>query len=328
MSICVPFTKPNSADTVTKPHVLVAIALPSRALDVLATDYTVHQAPTGADRDRVLGECGQTIRAVVTNGTTGLDKVSMDRMPNLEIVACLGAGFENVDVDTARARAITITHGPRVNDACVADHALGLVLSLLRAIPAVDRGIRAGRWHELRGDRPGLTGQRLGLLGLGSIGQKIAARANGFDMTIAYHTRRARPELDYRYASSPVELAANCDVLVVACPGGPSTRHLVGEEVLTALGPQGILVNVARGSVVDTAALIAALEEGKIAGAALDVLEGEPTVPPQFHNLDNVILTPHMAGRSPESSQASYDLVAANLRAHFAGLPVLTPVPA
>lgn len=203
---------------------------------------------------------------------------------------------------------------------------MALLLGAARHLPQADAWVRQGHWNGFMG--PQVSGKRLGIVGLGTIGLEIARRgANGFGMTVGYYNRRPRPESGYTYHDSPLALAEASDFLVVATPGGTDTRHLVNAAVLDALGPQGYLVNIARGSVVDTEALIAALAERRIAGAGLDVVEGEPVVPPALLKLDNVVLTPHSAGRSPEAVSATVALFLENATAHFAGKPVLTPVP-
>jgi lactate dehydrogenase-like 2-hydroxyacid dehydrogenase len=279
------------------------------------------------ERERAIAGPGAAARAVLTNGITGLTAAEMDRLPALEIISTLGVGYEGVDVPAARARGITVTHGPGTNDSSVADHTMALMLAVIRNIPQADASVRRGEWN--RAYRPAVSGKRLGILGLGRIGEMIARRgAGGFDMPIGYHTRTPREGSPYTYFPSPAALAAWSDILVVATPGGAATRHLVNATVLDALGAEGFLVNIGRGSVVDTAALIEALHRNRIAGAALDVVEGEPVLPPGLAELTNVVLTPHLAGRSPESFRATIEFVIANLSAHFAGRPVLTPVPA
>ncbi len=190
-----------------------------------------------------------------------------------------------------------------------------------------DRLVRGGEWAAARGLAPTVSGKRLGIIGLGAVGAEIARRAAAFDMTIAYHNRRRRDDVEYDYVESVAALAARSDYLIVSCPGGEATRHIVDADVLKALGPDGHVVHIARGSVVDTTALIAALENGAIAGAALDVFEDEPNVPDQLKRLDNVVLSPHVAGFTPEAFRAGFELLRDNLRAHFAGRELPTPVP-
>ena len=311
-----------------KPDIIVAIPMSVPDLATLGQDYTVHHAPRPADRAAMFAHIGAGARALLTNGTIGLSATEMAMLPQLGIVACQGAGFENVDRAAARARGITVTHGPGTNAACVADHAFALLATAVRGIPAADSAVRGGAWAEARGVRPALNGKRLGIFGLGTIGTLIARRAAGFEMAIFYHNRRPRPDISFPWQPSLTALAAASDFLVIATPGGAGTRHAVNAEVLAALGPGGFVVNIGRGSVIDTPALIAALTDGTIAGAALDVFEGEPDVPAALRALPNVVLTPHIAGRSPESAAATLDLARRNFAAYFAGRPVLTPVPA
>ena len=321
-----------------KPDILLGIDLPPASLNRLAEAYTLHQATTAGDLDRVRADVGlPAIRAVLTSGTVGISADLMLAMPNLEIICIAGNGCENVDVGTARRRGIVVTNGPGIDDTSVADHGMALLLAIARGVVETDRAVRRGDWssHDrpglwdgLRTPRPVVTGKRLGILGLGQIGLQIARRAEaGFAMTVAYHNRRPREDVPYRFHDSVIGLAGNCDFLLVSCPGGPDTRHLVGPAVIGALGSEGFLVNVSSGSIVDTAALAEALRERRIGGAALDVVEGEPYVPAELIAQPNVILTPRMAGRSPETFRASTELVRANLDAHFGGRPVLTPAP-
>lgn len=308
---------------------LIAVDIEPEHLESLAAaGFDPVVVPGRAERAAFIRAQGAGIRGVLTNGSTGLDAAEMAALPRLEIVCAQGAGFEKVDVAAARARGIAVTHGPGTNDASVSDHAMALLLGIARGLVETDAGVRRGEWMASRRPRPTVSGRKLGILGLGTIGEQIARRgAGGFDMTVAYHNRRPRDGAPYLYLPSPTALAGWSDFLVVATPGGAATQHLVDAAVLDALGPEGFLVNIARGSVVDTAALIRALEAGRIGGAALDVVEGEPQVPQGLVGLANVLLTPHIAGRSPEAIKATVDLVIANLAAHFAGRAVLTPVP-
>lgn len=267
------------------------------------------------------------LRCVLTNGATGFTAAEMDALPRLEIICAIAVGTETIDVAAARARGIVVTHGPGTNAPSVADHAMALMLALLRDIPRLDAAVKAGEWMGVRWPRPMVSGRRLGILGMGEIGAMIAQRAQGgFGMEIAYHNRRPREGVPHRWLPSVQALADWAEVLLIAAPGGAATRHLVDAAALDALGAQGYLVNIGRGSVVDQDALITALRENRIAGAAIDVVDGEPEVPEAMRGLPNLIITPHIAGRSPESILATASLVVANLQAHFAGRPVLTPV--
>ena len=253
----------------------------------------------------------------------------MAQLPSLEMVSIMGVGYDGVDVATALTRSVVVTHTPNVLNDEVADLAIGLMLSVARRIPQADQYVRSGRWAT-EGAMPlarKVSGARLGIVGLGRIGQAIADRAAAFGMSIAYTARSAKPGLAYQFYASALALAAEVDFLVVITPGGAGTFHMINAEVLKALGSKGYLINVARGSVVDEAALVDALQKGVIAGAGLDVFEKEPHPLEALRKLDNVVLTPHMASATRETRQAMADLAVANLQAHFAGRPALSPVP-
>ncbi|PYY82186.1 2-hydroxyacid dehydrogenase [Pseudomonas sp. TKO26] len=282
-------------------------------------------APTPAERARAIREHAEQIDAVLTRGPLGLTGAEIAALPRLQIICVIGAGYEEVDLQAASNRGIAVTNGAGVNAPSVADHALALLLSLVRGIPQSDAAIRQGQWPKVL--RPSLAGMRLGILGLGAVGQAIARRcAQGFDMPVSYHSRQPRADQPYHFYPSLVELARDSDALVIATPGGADTRHLVDREVLQALGAEGFLVNIARASVVDTHALLQALQQRRIAGAALDVFDDEPQVPDAFKVLDNVVLTPHVAGLSPQASRDTVEMVGKNLLAHFVGQPLLTPL--
>jgi D-3-phosphoglycerate dehydrogenase / 2-oxoglutarate reductase len=310
-----------------KQDVLLAIDIAPRSRALLEAAYEVHYATTPEARAEVARQYGGRIRAIMTNGTTILPAALINALPELGIICAQGVGYEGIDLAAARARGILVTHGPGTNAVSVADHAMALLLAMLRDLPNNDAMVRAGRWRDGRTMRPAASGRRLGLLGLGQIGALIARRAAAFDMPIAYHTRTPRPDSGLTHMPGVMQLAEWADILLVAVPGGAGTRHMVDARVLAALGPEGFLVNIGRGSVVDTAALVEALQTNALAGAALDVIDGEPEVPQALRDLRNVVLTPHMAGRSPESVNATITLVLSNLEAFFAGRPVLTPVP-
>ncbi|CAE6851107.1 2-ketogluconate reductase [Paraburkholderia domus] len=309
-----------------KPSLLVLIPLKDASRAGVEAAFDVVYAPDATQRAAAIAAHGETIRAVLTNGTTGLTAAEIDRMPQLEFVSALGAGYENLAIDHARSRGIVLVNGAGTNDHCVADHAFALLLAVVRDVPQLDQGTREGVWRDTLPLRPSVSGKRLGIVGLGNIGEKIARRGAGFDMEIGYHNRKPREGSSLRYFDSVQGLAQWCDFLVVATPGGAGTRHLIGAEVLEALGSGGFVVNVSRGSVVDTAALAQALAAGAIAGAGLDVYEGEPHPPEALLTLRNVVLTPHVGGRSPEAIAASVDNFLANAERHFAGEAVLTPI--
>lgn len=300
-------------------RITVLIPVQAYTRSTLAARYDA-LFPSGDTLDeRVAASPKQGVRAILTNGSTGLTAAHFAQFPDLEIVCSLGAGHENIDLAAARARGITVTHAPGSNDATVADHTLGLMLAVARGFVEIDPKVRAGGWNGMRGDRPTLNGSRLGLIGLGHIGVGIARRAAAFDMEVAYCTRTPRADVSWRHEASVLELARARDYLVAACPGGPATRHLVNAEVLAALGPEGFFINIARGSVVDTAALIAALQSGGIAGAGLDVYEGEPAIPAALLACPNTVFTPHRAGRSPASTRIQTQVFVDAVDAHFGG---------
>lgn len=307
--------------------VLIELAPPSLAR-LEAAGFTLHLALTARERAQAIRTLGPKVQGVLTNGSTGLAAAEIEALPKLGIICAQGAGYEQIDLPAARARGIQVSHGPGTNDESVADHAIALLMALVRGIVQADAAVRHGLWSQSRQPRPLLSRKNLGILGLGNIGQQIARRgAGGFAMAAAYHSRHPRPDSTLQYFPTPQALAAWADFLIVATPGGAGTLHLVDAAVLQALGPEGYLVNIARGSVVDSSALAQALRQRQIAGAALDVVEGEPEVPSSLLGLDNLILTPHIAGRSPEAVSATLHLVIDNLEAFFAGRPLLTPVP-
>ena len=304
---------------------------PDRLAALTAAGYAVHEGKHYTNRTDAIRAAGETVRAVLTNGRGGLSGDEMAMLPHLEIVCTVSAGYEAVDLDTARRRGIAVAHCPDTNASAVADSAMMLLLAATRHVRQADRHVHAGAWQDQwRVDTPTISGKRLGILGLGTIGSKIAHRAaRGFDMEIGYHNRTAVTGSPYRYCDRLIALATWADFLICAAPGGAGTRHLVNADVLTALGPQGYVVNIGRGTVIETAALIEALQSKRIAGAGLDVLEGEPSVPPLLPELlgfDNVVVTPHCAGRAPEAHAAATALVLANLHAYFAGKPLPSPV--
>ena len=287
--------------------------------------YRLIHAKTPQSRAEAIARHAADIDAVLTRGPLGLTAAEIHALTHLQIICVIGAGYEQVDLVAAKARGITVTNGAGANAGPVADHAMALLLALLRGIPQADASTRRGEWNRLIS--PSVSGKRLGIIGLGAIGQAIAQRAaQGFAMRVSYHSRTPRREQPYTWYDSPQRLAEAVDILVIATPGGPGTRHLVDASVLAALGSQGYLVNIARASVVDTEALVQALRAGSIAGAALDVFDDEPAVPEALKALPNTVLTPHVAGQSPEAARDTVALVLRNLQAFFAGEPVLTPV--
>jgi len=279
-----------------------------------------------ADKDAALKKAAH-IRGLAHFGHSKVDGKLMDALPKLEIISNFGVGVDQIDLDAAKARKIIVTNTPDVLNDCVADCAMALVLNTLRKLPQSDAYLRGGNW-EGKGPYPlctSLGGKVMGVLGLGRIGEAIAKRAQAFGMTIRYHNR-TRKNVPYPYDPDPVTLAKNSDVVMVVTPGGAGTAKLVSAAVLDALGPEGYLVNVARGSVVDEPVLLKYLQQRKIAGAGLDVFADEPRVPKEFFTLDNAVLFPHVASATAETRKAMGDLQVENLLLHFAGKPVKTRV--
>jgi len=311
--------------------VLAASKLSPLFLAPLQAAFTLHDRLHELDA-AALAAMAPRVRAIAASGESKVGAELIAQLPALELISVMGVGYDGIDVAAAKARGVVVTHTPGVLNDDVADLAIGLMLCAARQLPAADRYVREGRWPS--GPMPlarKMSGARLGLVGMGRIAQAIATRAAAFGMPIAYTARSAKPGLPYSYLPTPAALAAQSDFLVVITPGGAGTRKLINAEVLAALGSssphKGILINVARGSVVDEAALIDALEQGVIAGAALDVFEDEPRVPERLRALPQVVLAPHIGSATQATRQAMADLAFGNLREHFAGRPLLTPVP-
>jgi lactate dehydrogenase-like 2-hydroxyacid dehydrogenase len=283
-----------------------------------------------SDPEQLLTARGAEVAAVATAGQRRVDDDLMSALPNLQIVANFGVGYDTVDAEAAARRGVVVTNTPGVLDDEVADTALGLLLMTVRELPQAERYLREGRWLEdgpYPLTRATMSGRTLGIIGLGRIGEAIARRATVFGMTVVYHNRNEKHGSPYRYYPSLRAMADDVDTLLVATPGGPATRHLVDRDVLAALGPEGVLVNVARGSVVDEQALVEALGSRTILGAGLDVYEHEPRVPPELLALGNAVLLPHVGSASEHTRRAMGELTVANLQAWFDRGEVLTPVP-
>lgn len=296
-------------------------------MQALQDTYVVHDR-THLQDPAQFASIAPRIRGIAASGESKVGAELLAQLPALEMISVFGVGYDGVDVAAARARGVPVTNTPDVLTEEVADLGIALMLSIARRIPQADKFVRAGSWPS--GPFPlarKVSGARLGIVGLGRIGQAIADRAAAFGMSIAYTTRTRRDDSPYTYYPSAEALAGQVDFLMVITPGGEGTRGLINAQVLAALGPKGYLINVARGSVVDQPALVHAVTTGVIAGAALDVFADEPNVPVELRECDNVVLTPHMASGTWETRGAMADLAFANLAAHFAGKPLLTPVP-
>ncbi|GHG23635.1 2-hydroxyacid dehydrogenase [Paracoccus aerius] len=311
-----------------KPHVLVAYPLRPRFMEELEARYTLHRLDQATDKDAVLAKAGRVCTAIVVNGHVAVDAAMLDRLPALKLAACSSAGFDLMDLDAMTQRGITLTNTSLALVDDVADTAILLMLASRRRLVEADAYVRSGDWGR-QGMFPLTTsaaGKRAGIVGLGNIGLAIARRCEAMGLAIGYSGRNQKPGVGYDYFPDPVALAEWADILLVATPGGAGTTGLISATVLEALGPTGTLVNVARGSVVDEAALIAALQDGRIAGAGLDVFLNEPHPDPALTALPNVTLYPHHASGTEETRDRMAQLTLDNLEAFFAGRPLLTPV--
>lgn len=303
----------------SKAEILVWGPMHASLTQNLARDFTVHNRWEIKDLDAWLASSGHQIRGIVTSGVMGTDNALLERLPNLEVISSFGVGYDAVDISYIASRGIQLSNTPDVLNNAVADTALALLLCVSRKVSEAERFVRSGQWTT--GKFPlgrDLTGKTCGIVGLGKIGKTIARRAAAFDMNIAYFRRgQAYPDVSYTHYADLNELAKASDYLVVIVPGGPDTEKLINAQVLQALGPDSYLINVARGSVVDEKALVASLQAGGIAGAALDVFEDEPNVPAELLNMNQVVLTPHIGSGTYETRQAMADLVFANLSGYF-----------
>jgi len=307
--------------------ILVTAALPPFLKHPLEADYRCHDYASSSDRDALLARVGQRIRGLVQGGGTVTPPALLDRLPALEIISVFGVGYDGVPIGYCRERDIKVTHTPDVLTDDVADVAVALILMTGRGFVRANRFVRDGEWVRRSPElTTKLAGKWVGILGLGRIGKAIARRVEAMGMHVAY-TGRKPQDVAYRYVRDLVSLAAEVDFLVVACPGGPATRHLVDARVLAALGSDGTLVNIARGSIVDEAALVRALADGTIKSAGLDVFENEPHVPDALLAMDHVTLLPHVGSATHETRKAMADLCKQNLDRWFTGRAGLTLVP-
>lgn len=308
------------------PDVLIVAPQHPVFMEALEREYRANSLWLQDDPGAFLRTQGQQIRALVTSFAHGADGTLINALPNLEIIASYGVGIDRVDLAAVRARGLVLTNTPDINEP-VADTAMALLLATTRRVCEADRFVRAGQW----GKTPfpfgvGLAGKTCGIVGLGRIGRSVAKRAEAFGLNIAYYGPHHKPDVPYRYYDDLHALAEASDFLILALPGGEETRNIINADILSALGPQGFLINVARGSVVDEKTLIQALQSGQIAGAGLDVFETEPLTQSPLMSMDNVVLLPHIASATVETRTEMCHVVMANLKAHFEGRPVLNPV--
>ncbi len=295
----------------------------------LEADFAIHKLWEHTDRAAFLAEIGPRIGGIVSySGAALVDAGLLAALPNVRIITNMGVGYESIDLAVTKARGIVVTNAGGVNAIDVGENAFAMILALGRGVVAGDRYVRAGRWAKegRRKMTSRVTGRTVGILGLGHIGMEVAKRAAASDMPVFYHNRRQRSDVSYSYCETVLDLARTSDFLVVATPGGAETQHLVDAAALEALGPEGALINIARGTVVDESAMVAMLLDGRLGGAGLDVFEDEPNVPEALFGLDNVVLQPHQGGATYEGVAAAVELVGFNMRAYFNGEPVRSQV--
>jgi hydroxypyruvate reductase len=311
----------------SKQEILITAPMYPPILDALDADFITHRLWEAKDRTSFLAGLRDRVTAIATMGETGADAALMDALPRAKIIASNSVGVDAIDLTAAKARGVAVTNTPGVLTDCVADLGMALTLAVARRVVEADRYVRSGQWVKgTLGFGTKLGGKTMGIVGMGRIGQALAQRAAAFGMIVVYHSRHKKPEVAYRYYDDLAAMAAASDFLALVIPGGAATRHLVDARILAALGKKGYLVNVARGSVVDEAALVKALQDGVIAGAGLDVFADEPRAPAALFEMDNVVLQPHQASATHETRTAMGQLMIDNLKAHFAGKPLLTPV--
>lgn len=290
----------------------------------LAARFTVHKLHEAPDRDALLADVRDRVRAIAGSQA---DAALMDKLPRLEIISSFGVGYDNIDTAAAKARNVRVTNTPNVLNDVVAEMTIGLMIALARRIPQADQFVRQGKWSK--GTFPLLTelnGKTVGIVGLGRIGKEIATRAQAMRMRVVYHGRRRQADEPYIYYDRLADMARDADWLVLIAPGGKGTEHIVNREVLEALGPEGFLVNVARGTLIDEPVMVEMLQSGALGGAALDVFENEPQVPEALLSLDNVVLSPHQGSATHQTRNKMGQMVVDNLVAHFNGEPLLSPV--
>lgn len=310
------------------PTVLITCFLGKTLAEQIEQRFKTYKLWEQTDQSAFLKNHGHEITAVATGAFYGAQKELIDKLPNVKIIANFGVGYDSVDVSYATQKGVIVTNTPNVLNECVADLTIGLLLDISRKISEADRFIRAGLWQQGKPFKAGVkpSGKKCGIVGLGRIGKAIAKRAEAFNMEIAYFGRHKQQDSHYTYYDNVAELAKAVDFLIIVVPGGAQTKHLIDSAVLAALGSKGYLINIARGSVVDEAALLQALQTNQIAGAALDVYANEPQVPDALLQLDNVVLTPHIGSYTIETRRAMGDLVFDNLESFLTGKGAITPV--
>lgn len=311
----------------SKPDILLMGPMYQPKLDELEAAYACHRYWSSEDREAMVASIAERCEIAVTNGGRGMTAAEMDMLPGLRLIACFGVGVDAIDLAHARSRGIAVSNTPDVLTEDVADLALALLLSAVRRIAQGDRFVRDGRWARNGfGITRSLQGRRVGVVGLGRIGRAIARRCEAFNCEIGYFGPNRKSDVDYAYFDDVTALADWATVLIAACPGGPATHRIVSRAALRALGPDGVFVNIARGSVVDQAAMVELLVSGALGGAGLDVFDNEPHVPEQLVALDTVTLQPHQGSATHPTRAAMGQLVLDNVAAFVAGKPLVTPV--
>lgn len=308
--------------------VLVIAKLPPAHIAYLEENFTCHKLFEAEDRAAFIDGVKDKVRAVVTNGFGGYDRALVEALPKLELISVWGAGLQALDLDVARERRIVVTNTPDNSKMAVAELGITLLLATARRVTEGDQFVKSGDWANEAFGRPGtgLFGKTCGIVALGTIGRAVADRAASFQMNVLYFGPRKKEGAPYTYYDDVTAMATDSDFLVLCCPELPETRGLITADVLRALGPQGILVNIARGAIVDEPALITALQDGTIKAAGLDVFADEPNVPEELRKLDNAVLVPHVGTATADILEIRKTMSVANLKAYFSGQPVLAPV--
>jgi len=310
----------------SRPEVLLMSPLYAPTQQRLESSYLVHRHWSASDPGALLDQVAPLVKVVVTSGGRGVEAAILEKLPNVKLVSCFGVGVDAIDVDYCRQHGIAVTNTPDVLTDDVADLAVALTLAVLRRVAEGDRFVRAGKWKQgSLALGTSVRGRKVGVIGFGRIGQAIVARCVAFGTEIGYHGPNRKP-VDHEYFADLVAMARWSDVLIAACPGGAATKGIVSAPVLEALGPEGVFVNISRGSVVDQPALVRMLVEGRLGGAGLDVFDNEPNVPEELFGVDRVVLQPHQGSASTQTRQAMGDLTVGNVDAFFAGKPLLTPL--
>ena len=312
----------------TKPTLLAMCSLFPNQMDALDNDFNVVRLYNEPDPEGALNAVKDMVKGILCSMGNNVSQNLINACPNLEIVACKSVGFDNIDIETAKGKGITVTNTPDLVTNDTADTAIGLLINISRRFVELDAFTRVGRWQS-GAKKPishSLSGKKVGIVGLGRIGQAIATRCEALSMNVVYFGRNPKPKFDYQYYDNLFKMASDVDYLVIAVPGGEKTKGMINADILYALGRDGYLINIARGTVVDESALVHALEKNIIAGAALDVYENEPNVPDQLKTMDNVVLLPHVGANTYETLTDMGELVIEDLRLHFAGKPVKTSV--